>query len=283
MSQIAKPEASAPADVLVGAILAVLHARTGCDFSRYRPATVYRRIRNRMIALGIATLPEYLARLESVEDEALPLLERLTIKVSRFYRNPATFDLLRAHVLPRLARARAGAPLRIWSAGCGCGEEAYTLAMLLEEAGLPGAITASDIDPAAIGAARVAAYPEEALVELPSELRRRFLRPLPGGRYGVDPALRARLRFVTHDLTGAEPAPGEGAFDLVCCRNVLIYLQREVQQRVLQRLCAALVPGGFLCLGEAEWPAALAPRRLAPLGRKSHVFRLRKDCDEGVS
>src|SRR5690606_3832764 len=182
MHQGANAERTAPcADALVQAILDVLRLRTGCDFSRYRRATMHRRIRNRMIALGIASLPEYLARIEDAEDEALPLLERLTIKVSRFYRNRATFALLRTHVLPHLARDRGGAPLRMWSAGCGCGEEAYSLAMLLEEAALPGFVVASDIDPAALGAARAAAYPAEALAELPPELRERFLRARPDG------------------------------------------------------------------------------------------------------
>lgn len=276
MSQVAKPDAvPAQADALVHAILAVLRERTGCDFSRYRPATVYRRIRNRMIALGIASLPEYLARLESAEDEALPLLERLTIKVSRFYRNRATFDLLRAQVLPGLARARAGSPVRIWSAGCGCGEEAYTLAMVLEEAGLPGFVIACDIDPAALAAAHRGTYPAQALVELPQELRRRFLRPIPGGeRYAVTGAVRERVRFGPGDLTAPQPAPGEGKFDLICCRNVLIYLQRDLQERILERVCDALAPGGFLCLGEAEWPGPGAVRRVVPLGRKTHLFRM---------
>ena len=283
MHQGANAERTAPcADALVQAILDVLRLRTGCDFSRYRRATMHRRIRNRMIALGIASLPEYLARIEDAEDEALPLLERLTIKVSRFYRNRATFDLLRTHVLPHLARDRGGAALRMWSAGCGCGEEAYSLAMLLEEAALPGFVVASDIDPAALDAARAAAYPAEALAELPPELRERFLRARPDGRYSVDEALRARVRLVAHDLTGRRPAPGAEKYDLVCCRNVLIYLQREAQERLLHRLSAVIAPGGWLCLGEAEWPAPLVPGRLVPLGRTSHLFRLGTDRAQGA-
>lgn len=287
MNQAAEPDAGAvQAQVFVHAILALLRERTGCDFSRYRAATVYRRIRNRMIALGIASLPEYLVRLESRQDEALPLLERLTIKVSRFYRNRATFDLLRAHVLPGLARARGGEPVRVWSAGCGCGEEAYTLAMLLEEAGAPGFVCASDLDPGALAAARAGLYPAEALAELPDELCRRFVEPTDAGglaRYRVRDAARARVRLVQHDLTSPAPAPGTGRFDLVCCRNVLIYLQRDQQERTLRALCGSIEPGGFLCLGEAEWPRVLAPAAVVPLGRKTHLFRVRRRSAEGVS
>lgn len=278
MSQSVKPDgAAAEAEVIISAILARLAERTGCDFAGYRPATVHRRIRNRMISLGIVSMREYLELLEATEDESLRLLERITIKVSRFYRNPPTFDALRRSVLPALLQSRRRQPVRIWSAGCGCGEEAYTLAMLLEEAGEPGFIEASDLDATALDAARAGVYSPQALAELPSELATRFLEPLHAyGRpcYRVPDFLRRRVRFSHRDLTATDPAPGEGRFDLVCCRNVLIYLKRDLQERTLRAARGTLEAGGFLCLGEAEWPAALlATGSLAPLGRKTYIFR----------
>lgn len=259
----------------ISAILAVLRDRTGVDFSRYRPATIRRRIRNRMILLGVQSLQTYFTVLRAKHEETPLLLQRLTIKVSRFYRNRVAFDPLRNEVIPHLARQRL-TPIRIWSAGCGCGEEAYTLAMLLEEAGCPGLVHASDIDPLALDAARRGVYAPEALDELPAELAQRYLEPVAGGRYTryrVRNALRARVRFTHHDLTEAARWPGRNRFDLVCCRNVLIYLERQVHECTLERLRQSLVDGGYLCLGEAEWPSSHVAASLEPLDKKSRIFR----------
>jgi chemotaxis protein methyltransferase CheR/two-component system CheB/CheR fusion protein len=264
---------------LMGAILGLVRSRTGVDFSRYRAATVERRIANRMISVGAGSFESYLELLQRSQDEARELLARISIKVSRFYRHCPTFDLLREEVLPRLAAERR-APLRVWSAGCGCGEEPYTLAMLLEETGVPGEVVATDIDPAALGAAQVGLYPAEAAAELPRELASRFLVPLHDGgraRVGVREALRPRVRFVRHDLLFAAP-PAGGAFDLVCCRNVLIYLQRPVRDEVLGSLRGAVRPGGFLCLGEAEWPPDSAAAALECLSHQGRVFRVPEDA-----
>src|SRR5690606_23549381 len=108
------------------------------------------RIQSRMTSVGVASLAEYGRLLESSEREAFELLERITIKVSRFYRNRAAFELIRTRLLPALARR--GERLRVWSAGCGRGEEAWSLAMLLEDAGLEGTVHASDVDPGALAA-----------------------------------------------------------------------------------------------------------------------------------
>lgn len=285
MSQVVTSDpAAAQAQALIAAILGTLHERTGCDFSYYRPATVYRRIRNRMISLGVERLDDYLRLLRSSDDEALRLLERVTIKVSRFYRNGATFELLRREIIP--AFARSGRPVRLWSAGCGFGEEAYSLAMLLEAADVTGYVEASDIDPAALAAAAIAVYPPEALAELPAEFIARYLEPVCVGQraaYRVRDILRRRVRFSRHDLTAGVAPPGGERFDLVCCRNVFIYLQRNVQQQALRGVCDALVPGGFLCLGEAEWPAPPVAALLQSLGRKTHVFRMVEHLSPGAT
>ena len=276
MNQIANSNgASAEAQAVINSILSIVRERTGRDFSCYRPATVYRRILNRMISVGVETLSEYLDLLRTHDDEGLRLLERVTIKVSRFYRNAATFEILRRQLLPDLERARGARPLRVWSAGCGCGEEAYSLAMVLEELGAPGLVAASDIDPAALVTARRGVYPEQAATELPEDLAARFLAPahLAGQRaYRVRDGVRRRVAFSIHDLTSSESAPEGGRFDLVCCRNVLIYLRRDVQARALRRIAAAIDGDGYLCLGEAEWPDKTLG--LEAFGRKTHIFRL---------
>lgn len=259
--------------VLLWHVLGRLRNRTGLDFSRYREATMRRRLRNRMIGLGLASLREYLDRLEADPEEARHLVERLTIKVSRFYRNASVFDLLRDEVLPALARARGARPLRLWSAGCGRGEEAYTLAMLLEERGIHGRILATDIDPLALQVAAEGVYAQEAVAELPPALRDRFmLREHNRSRWRVRGALRARIELCRHDLLGPLQ-PRAGSFDLVVCRNVVIYLQREAHDGALDHLRRALAADGVLVLGEAEWPYAGVEETLEPVAPRLRVFR----------
>jgi chemotaxis methyl-accepting protein methylase len=271
------PSGSAQSDhrpPIIGAILRAVHRRTGVDFSVCRPSFVERRILNRMAVIGVPTLQEYLLLVEGSETESHALVSRLTIKVSRFYRNARTFDVLRRQVLPALARVARTEPLRVWCAGCGCGEEAYTLAILLEELGASASVVATDVDSTALETARAGRYGLDALSELPDDLRARYTVPLPDGRsFTVHGCVQRRVRFVAHDLTGAAPIPG-AAFHLVSCRNVLIYLRREFQERVFGLLLSTMALGGYLCLGEAEWPPSSRQSALDPVERNSRVFRV---------
>ncbi len=264
-------------------ILGVLRAHTGLDFRGYRPGMLLRRVRNRMISAGEPSLPAYLDRLRAVPGEADALVERLTIKVSRFYRGAACFEALQRALEARRASG-GGGPLLVWSAGCGHGEEAYSLAMLLAELGQPPAISdvlATDIDPAALSRARRGLYGEAALEELPPPLRARWLEAEPGAPGGaaawrVRPELRARIDFRRHDLAGSACAPSGRRFDLVSCRNVLIYLDGPLRGRVEALLVDSLLDGGLLCLGEAEWPGPAVAGRLEVVDRKARIFRLRE-------
>lgn len=259
------------------AIVGLLRERTGVDFRAYRPATVLRRIRNRMLSLRLDCPYAYLELLRASADESGRLLERITIKVSRFYRHAAAFDYLRDEILPALGAEARMRTLRLHSAGCGTGEEAWTLAMLLEEAGLPGTVAASDIDAGALEAAQAGVYAPEALTELPAPLAARYLEPAVAARsprFRIVDRLRDRVHFVPRDLTApAAGAPAEG-FDLVCCRNVLIYLLPAVQAEVLRGLMHEMRPGSHLCLGEAEWPPASLASHLVPLARGARIFKV---------
>lgn len=259
----------------LASILAEMRERTGVDFSRYRPGTVERRIGNRMISLRMESFATYLARLKVSAEEAQHLLHRMTIKVSRFYRNAAAFDMLRARVLPALAEQARGAPLRFWSAGCGNGEEAWTFAMLLDEAGHPGEVLGTDIDPEALAAAHRGVYAADAACDLPAPLAARYLQPEREGARRVlriADSLRSRVSFTRHDLLFAA-APGWSGFDLIACRNVLIYLQSEGRKEVFRVLRRALRPGGALFLGEAEWPPEALLSSLQVLDRHERIFR----------
>jgi chemotaxis methyl-accepting protein methylase len=270
-SQFISPDEHAAFLEIVAAVL----ARTGIDFSRYRLVTVRRRIENRMSSVGARSFREYLCMLGDSRAEALRLLERLTIKVSSFYRNPAAFDVLRERVLPLTAARRARKPLRIWSIGCGRGEEPYTLAMLLEAARLPGTVLATDIDPTALAAARAAEYEAHAVAGLPPALAADYLEriPLAGHeRYRVAERVRARVHFTLHDATSERLPRREEISDLICCRNVLIYLRPEQQERTLALLRCALAEGGYLWLGEAEWPPSALASQLTPFDGGARIF-----------
>jgi chemotaxis methyl-accepting protein methylase len=275
MSLLAGPEAGVPAidDPAFGEILRLLRERTGTDFASYRLPTVARRTVNRMISVGAETYADYLQFLRQREGEAARLLEHVTIKVSRFYRHAPTFDTLRQQVVPELARQAEGRPLAVWSVGCGCGEEPYTLAMLFAEAGVSCVIEATDIDPTALQRAAHGCYADAALFELPKDLRERFL-VRSEGCYEVSAALREQVRFSHHDILSSRPPPGSGEFDFVCFRNLLIYLGHEVQEQALQSARRAVRREGYLCLGEAEWPTPAIAATLAPLAPDSRIFRL---------
>lgn len=251
-------------------IVAIVRERTGIDFAAYREGTVRRRIANRMLCAGVADAAEYLHLLETRADETWQLLDRLSIKVSRFYRDRAVFDHLHEQLVPLWRRA--GRPVRIWSAGCARGEEAYSLALLLVRAGIPGNVLATDIDPAALAFACAGRYPADALAELDASEVARCFSATGDGSYEVRAELRARVSFARHDLTAQAPPEG-GGFDLVACRNVLIYLKRPAQQAVLGALVAALAPNGHLCLGEAEWPHTELMPALQALPRRTRTFR----------
>ena len=274
MPSLAGPEAGVPAidDPAFGEILQLLREHSGTDFASYRLPTVARRTLNRMISVGAETFADYLQFLRQREGEAARLLEHVTIKVSRFYRHAPTFDALRRQVLPELARQVQGRPLNVWSVGCGCGEEPYTLAMLFAEAGLSCVIEATDIDPTALHRAAHGYYPDAALIELPKDLRESYL-ARSDGFYEVSSSLRGQVRFSLHDILSSRPPPGAGVFDLVCFRNVLIYLGHEVQDLALQSVRRAVRSEGYLCLGEAEWVAPAVAATLSPLAHDTRIFR----------
>jgi chemotaxis methyl-accepting protein methylase len=249
-------------------VVACVRQSHGVDFAGYRRGTLLRRLAFRMVRVGARSGAAYLRTLHEQPVEVARLVEHLTVKVSRFYRNAPTFDAVR-RLLSDLPGGDTGAPLRLWSAGCGHGEEAYTLAMLLDDR--PGEVWGSDIDATALTIARQGTYATHAIAELPEALARRWLEPGQAATVRVRDALRARVRFVHHDLTAERAAPA-ASYHLVCCRNVLIYLTPPVQQRVLETLVHSLVPGGILCLGEAEWiPPSLSA--LTPVDYKRRIFR----------
>jgi two-component system CheB/CheR fusion protein len=241
---------------LLSAFLDELRERSGIDFSGYKRATILRRLQRRMAATGTAKLRSYVQHVQSDPDEYQRLASSFLIKVTQFFRDRDLFDHLTTEILPELiadARQRGG-ELRIWSAGCATGEEAYSLAMLVVDSlgeefdKFNVRIFATDVDGEAINFARRGVYPDTSVAELPPDIvERHFVKVADG--YEVRKRIRMLTVFGQHDLGQRAPFP---RVDLALCRNVLIYFTTELQKRALQLFAFSLRDGGYLVLGKAE-------------------------------
>ena len=236
-------------------IFALLRGSTGHDLANYKQATVLRRLARRMGLRGIHDLPGYAVYLRDQPGEAQALLKDLLISVTSFFRDPAAFAALEKAVIPRLFAGKGeNDHVRVWSAGCATGEEAYSLAMLLAEAAAelsaPPSIQvfASDLDGDAVARARNGLYTLNDCADVAPERLRRFFAK-EGERYRVRKELREMILFAHHNVVKDPPF---SHLDLISCRNLLIYLNRTAQQQVLEMSHFALNAGGFLFLGSSE-------------------------------
>jgi chemotaxis methyl-accepting protein methylase len=268
--------------------LEIVRERTGVDFRGYRVPTLLRRMRNRMLIANVESPSAYLALLQSDPGEARRLIARLTIKVSEFFRDGTAFDALE-RALRRRSAACPARRLRVWSAGCGQGEEAFSLAILLDTLGQTADgvdVVATDIDVSALRFAANARYPASALRGVAPTVRARYFDEEPSTRgsvYRVRGELRERVELRLHDLAGAIESPDGERFDVVCCRNVLIYFQPAFQERVERLLARSLLPGGLLWLGEAEWLLPVLAPRFDVLDRRARLFQLLPRPESEVS
>jgi two-component system CheB/CheR fusion protein len=237
-------------------MFALLRIRTGHDFSKYKRSTVLRRVARRIQVTRVANLKDYYDFLRDNLDEAQALVTDLLISVTTFFRDSEAFDAVKKHVLPHLFATNADRtdPIRVWIPGCATGEEAYSIAiLLLEETARhdihpPIQVFGSDLDGRALGTAREGRYPAAIEADVSEErLRRYFLHD--GDHYRVRPELRDITLFANHSLLRDPPF---SRIDLISCRNLLIYLDRELQQQVCATFHYALKPGGFLFLGSSE-------------------------------
>ena len=258
-------------------VLDLLRQQTGQDLTGYRPSTITRRINKRRFLTGHARLGTYIKELETNPEERLQLFKSLFIGVTSFFRDAEAFALLGDKILPEILANRAGdEPVRVWVAGCSTGEEAYSIAMLLDEqmkasgAGCGFKIFATDIDFAAVENARKGAYLLRAMKNVSPERLKRHFR-CTNRECAVLPRLRERIVFVHHNLLQEPPFLH---MDLVLCRNLLIYLTPPLQDRALGLLTAALDPGGYLFLGSAE-SVDVAALHLEALDKKWRLYRSR--------
>lgn len=237
----------------------LVHSVCGINLHTGKEVLVRTRLARRIHALGLSGYAEYVRylRQDRSGEEVAHMVDVLTTNKTSFFREPQHFDFMRRHVMPRWVEARR--PIRIWSAGCSSGEEPYTISMVLHEA-IPDLaqrdlkILATDISERVLERARQGEYTAEVLAQLPTGLERRyFTREGNGGR--VTGALRAPIRFARLNLM--ERWPMRGRFDLIFCRNVMIYFDAATQQRLVQRFEEILKPGGYLFVGHSESLTAL--------------------------
>lgn len=238
-------------------VFVLLRARTGHDFSQYKPSTIHRRIERRMAVHQIETLDGYIKYAQQAPTELDALFHDMLIGVTSFFRDREAFQVIEDQIIPRLfANKPVNGTIRVWSPGCSTGEEAYSLAILLAErqealkSSLTIQVFATDIDSKAIALARAGSFPASVAVDLlPERLARYFSAAPDGSAYRIHKNIRDMLVFSEQDLVRDPPF---SKLDLISCRNLLIYMSGELQQKLIPLFHYALNPGGFLFLGTSE-------------------------------
>ncbi|RFP65135.1 hypothetical protein D0N36_10665 [Hymenobacter lapidiphilus] len=238
-------------------IFILIRAQTGHDFSFYKRNTVFRRIERRMNAHQMHGFTQYVRYLQENPTEVEALFRELLIGVTKFFRDPDAYKALQRHLLPLLRGKPTDSTVRVWAPGCSTGEETYSLAMLLLESldaidparYLKLQLFATDINPAAIDFARAGLYPPNITADVSPERLQRFFVRQPDGSYQITKEVRDVVIFAVHSLTKDTPFT---KLDLLCCRNLLIYLSAELQKNLLPIFHYALNPSSLLFLGPSE-------------------------------
>ena len=270
-----KDQAEDAAPIQLQKILVILRSRTNHDFSLYKRNTIYRRIERRMNVHQIDDISDYVHYLHDSEREADILFKELLIGVTSFFRDPDLFEHLQQNVFPKMLQGKPeDYTIRAWSAGCSSGEEAYTLAIALHEymersgTHYHVQIFGTDIDETAIDVARAGIYPESIESDLGPDRTRRYFIKEDSGRYIVKKQIREMLVFAPQNVIKDPPFT---KLDLLCCRNLLIYLGTELQRRLMPVFNYSLKPNGILVLGSSE-TIGQATDLFAPQNKKLKVF-----------
>ncbi len=262
-------------------ICALLRLRTGHDFSGYKDKTVTRRVQRRMQVLQIDEVPDFIERLRKEPQELDALLQDLLIGVTNFFRDPQAFEALEREVIPHLFEGKGpDDTVRVWVPGCSTGEEAYSIAMLLREHGPKDQaapklqIFASDIDEESLQLARVGRYPSTIVTDVPpARLERYFVRE--DGTYRIVSDLREICLFSAHNLLRDAPF---SKLDLIACRNLLIYLTPDLQNRLIPLFHYALNDSGYLFLGTSE-NVTRHSRLFATVDKSHRIFKRRPQIE----
>jgi len=268
------PRGEPPENKAFEELLVYLREARGFDFTGYKRASLNRRVSKRMDDVGIKDYPEYMDYLEVHPDEFELLFNTILINVTSFFRDPEGWDYVARHVVPEVDLSTKGGPIRVWSAGCASGEEAYTLAIVLaEHLGLEGftkrvKIYATDVDEEALLTARQASYTSKEVEPVSEGLREKYFEQA-GSRYLFKRELRRSVIFGRHDVLQDAPI---SKIDLLACRNVIMYFNADTQSKIVANLHFALKDAGFLFLGHAEMMLTHTDL-FEPADLKNRVFR----------
>jgi len=269
-------------------ILEILKQARGINFSGYRQDMLKRRVSVRLANLGIVDYACYLEHLESDPTECDKLIDTLAINVSSFFRNPIVCEILAQTVLPQIIakkRRSRSRQIRIWSAGCAGGEEPYSQAILIHEAlkndpeKWTVQVFATDIDKEALNCADNALYPREKLLNTRLGILDEYF-DFTKNSYRVKPKIRDMVHFSNDNMTSTTTfAPVEsvfGEFDIIFCRNVLIYFNAELQRKVMSKFVYSLAPAGYLVLGEAETLDEAIRAEFKVVDHRNRIYKKRK-------
>lgn len=236
-------------------IFQLLRRATGVEFGHYRQTTILRRIQRRMVVHKIDVLGDYVKYIQTNPAEIKALYQDMLINVTSFFRNPAVFDAMKATVFPAITQNRpADSAIRIWTPGCASGEETFSVAIsLLEFLGEKATeisiqFFGTDVSELCVAKARAGVYPENIQADVSSERLRRFFNKTEGG-YRISKSIRDMCIFAQHNLISDPPF---SQMDLICCRNLLIYLEPPLQSKVISLFHYAARSNGFLVLGNSE-------------------------------
>lgn len=244
-----------------GRLTREVRALLGFDLAQYKAPQVWRRVNGFASARGMPDVPSLLARCRVDPELKTAFRDMITINVSEFFRNAEAFEALRTLHLPALTRGRT--ITRVWSAGCSLGYEPFSIAMLFREMSptIGLRILATDLDETILAQARASRYTEAQMLGVSNARRSRFFRH-DGDDWEVRPELRALVTYRRHDLLRD---PCDTGFDLIACRNVVIYFTEEAKSQLYKRFAAALRPGGLLFVGATEAIAGARTLGLEPL------------------
>ena len=269
---------SDPVDAAFDALTQKIARDKGFGCASYKEKCLRRRIAVRMRARGVHTYGDYARVLDTDAAEYERLLDALTINVTKLFRNWETYAVIADRVIPALWSSD-NAQIKVWSAGCSSGEEPYSLAALFhrhaESIGqLDGlsrrvSVLGSDIDVRCLAAAEKGTFEEGDFADTPTALRQRYF--APAVPFTIVPDVRRLVRFERRDLLAEAPPPGP--HHLIVCRNVLIYFDRDTQERLFEKFHSALAPDGFLVLGKVETLLGEARTRFVAVEGRERVFR----------
>jgi chemotaxis protein methyltransferase CheR len=262
-----------------------VHDRTGIDLGQYKDNYIARRLSTRMNALGASDYRSYASRLDSSPGEYERVVDAFTINVSEFFRDGEPFRVLREKVIPGIVaeKGRTGRrSLRVWSAGCACGEEVYSVSMILHEVlgseygQFAVRLYATDIDDACMGRARLGVYDPASMKSVDKKLVGKYAVAGADGKLMVTEEVKRNVAFRRFDLINGGRF---GAyFDLILCRNVMIYFSDEHKRKLLMSFYDALSPGGYLVIGKTETLVGDARTAFEPVNSVERIYRKPARC-----